>query len=87
MVKGISCRCTDQASLEWIKENIVDAKLDWDEAKTNSLAFSNVLNDSLLQMKSFKACKQLPGESVQSYSDRFQDIVNEMNRGLILIHL
>ncbi len=70
----------DQSSAEWIMENIINKKLNWEESKKLFLSHFQRAEYSSLLMKKFKSCKQMPSESVQCYSDRFTDICNELER-------
>lgn len=70
----------DQSAAEWVCEHIVNAGQNWEEAKeTFTRHFQKAEYNSLL-IRKYHACKQLAGESVQSYSDRFTEICTELKR-------
>ena len=83
----------DQSSKEWVYEHIIETEikneagvvthigtLDWESAKKVFTShFQRAENTSLI-LKRYHGCRQLKDESVQSYGDRFQDVVREMDR-------
>lgn len=74
---------SDQSSLEWVMKNIVDTdsgELSWNEATRVFTAHFERAEYKNLLMQKFHKCRQHPNESVQSYGDRFTDVVNELER-------
>ena len=80
----------ENSSAEWIKSNIIDKNLSWEDSKKIFVSHFQRAEYNSLIIKKFKSCKQLPHESVQSYSDRYVDICSELDRSdndqLVLEH-
>ena len=80
----------ENSSAEWIKVNIIDKNLSWEDSKKLFVSHFQRAEYNSLLTKKFKNLKQLPHESVQSYSDRYQDICSELDRSdhdtLVLEH-
>jgi RNase H-like domain found in reverse transcriptase/Reverse transcriptase (RNA-dependent DNA polymerase)/Integrase core domain/Integrase zinc binding domain/Chromo (CHRromatin Organisation MOdifier) domain/Retrotransposon gag protein/Zinc knuckle len=70
----------DQPAQEWVMTNIIDAKLDWQQAKTTFTAHFQKAEYGAVLLRKFHALKQLAGESVQAYADRFLDVCHELER-------
>lgn len=68
------------AAATWIKENIVDTNLDWNESKKKFISHFQRAEYSSLLINKYDSMKQQHGESVQNYSDRFTDLCDELDR-------
>jgi len=80
---------TEDPAKKWVTANILDTKLNWIDAKKKFSSHFNRAEHTAQLMKKYNEIKQLKDESVQVYSDRFLEIVNEMNRDdsdAIIIH-
>jgi hypothetical protein len=64
----------------WIKNNIIEPKLDWDHAKELLVQHFESYNYSHRLQLLYEHCKQntAPRETVQKYGDRFLDICSQM---------
>ena len=68
----------DHHSAEWVRLNIVDKDLSWDDAQeVFSKHFDLADLDDILHSK-YDVCKQSAKESVQSYTDRFSSLCHEL---------
>jgi hypothetical protein len=70
----------DITSGKWIKQNIIDAQLDWEEAKKKFVGHFQRAEYTSQLMNKYTTCKQLKNETVQEYSDKFTDIITELDR-------
>jgi hypothetical protein len=62
----------------WVNNNIVQPGIDWTTARTLFTNHFEVYAYSELLHKDYERCKQGPKESVQSYSDRFMELVSQL---------
>jgi hypothetical protein len=70
----------DVTAATWIKQNIIDNNLNWDESKMKFISHFQRADYSALLINKYDNIKQLKDETVQSYSDRFTDVCTELDR-------
>jgi hypothetical protein len=80
----------DVSSAEWISDNIIAKKLSWKDACQAFTSHFQQSDYTVALRAEYRRCKQLKGESVQSYSDRFLNLIHELgieeNNSLVLDH-
>lgn len=69
----------DESSAEWIQTNIIGPKLSWTEAKAAFISRFQVSDYSAQLRENYNKLTQSKGESVQSYSTRFQDVITQLD--------
>ena len=70
----------DRAAAEWINTNIIKQNLSWDETKKEFTIHFQRAETSAIAMKNYHSCRQKSDENVQSYSDRFESICEDLGR-------
>jgi hypothetical protein len=70
----------DPNAANWIKENIIDTNMNWDDAKKAFIFHFQRADYNALLINKFDNIKQLKDETVQNYSHRFINICKELRR-------
>ena len=69
----------DTNSVEWIIKHIIDKQLSWTESKSIFISHFERAEYKSQLMSKFRKCKQYSNETTQMFSDRFVDLVDELN--------
>jgi hypothetical protein len=72
---------TDVASAQWIADEIIDKGLSWDEAETAFTTHFQLSDYTESLWHEWDACRQRPGESVQSFSERYSELLHQLGLG------
>ena len=68
----------DISALRWVTANVIDKALDWEASRVAfTTHFQSSDHGETLKME-YQACKQGRQESVQSYSDRFTNLLEQL---------
>ena len=78
--KGFIYAIKDQTTLDWVNTNIVNTLSTWDVAKATFTKHFQRAEYSALILRKYDNLRQARDETVQSYSDRFLEVMNEMGR-------
>ena len=63
---------------DWVVTNIVNANLDWDDAKDMFIKHFQSTDYNIILLNQYHSCSQRENESVQSFSDRFVSLVDQL---------
>ena len=66
------------SAAKWVQANIIEPKLDWEKSKELFTSHFQYAEHRETVKLEFRRCKQTKGESVQSYADRFTNLIAQL---------
>ena len=76
--RSLMCVVDEPTWSDWVMLNIVEPKLDWDQAKKLFIQHFQSSDYAITLLNNYRNCKQKNTESVQSFSDRFTSLVDQL---------